>query len=41
MKKKVKDLEASIRGQLQNKAKGTDRPFSAGWKAPGPWKLPY
>lgn len=28
MKKKVKDLEASIRGQLQNKAKEAGRPFS-------------
>lgn len=28
MKKKVEDLEASIRGQLQNKAKEADRPFS-------------
>ncbi|OGC34392.1 hypothetical protein A2462_00830 [candidate division WOR-1 bacterium RIFOXYC2_FULL_41_25] len=28
MKKKIKDLEASIRGQLQNKAKESNRPFS-------------
>lgn len=28
MRKDIKNIEASVRGQLQNKAKETDRPFA-------------